>query len=123
MVRLATAAVAILLSISCSGKDGETGFVATDTAPTETTPEPPQSTGCDAVEFDYDGPEEPVVGDEWTVWLRCDGALLMGASVISVDPPELATIADNLLTFAQTGTGTVHVQTGAFSASQDVTVQ
>ena len=123
MRQLAGVALGFVVCLGCSGKSGDTSPLVTDTAPTEPTTEPPQSSGCDVVEFDYDGPDDPVVGDEWTVWLRCDGALLLGASVIGIDPPELATVADNLLTFVQAGAGTVSVQTGAFSATQDVTIQ
>ncbi len=77
---------------------------------------------CASVELDILGPEEPRVGDEWTVWLRCDGATLAGAMRLFFDPPDFAAVDVNVVTFIQAGTATMTMQVGGYSASTDVTV-
>ena len=82
--------------------------------------DPPEE--CASVELDIIGPEEPRVGDEWTVWLRCDGATLAGAMRLYFDPPDFAAVDVNVVTFIQAGTATMTMQVGSYSASTDVTV-
>ena len=86
------------------------------------TTEPDDDGGCDVVEIHYDGPDAPVVGDTWTVLLWCDDALLLGASVIQIEPTEAATITENTLTFLVAGEATVHMQVGRMEADLPVTV-
>ena len=66
-----------------------------DTADLDTAP-------CTAVLEIY-GPDDPVVGDEWLVWMRCDGVTIVGAGVLRFDPPGLATVDVNLATFIESG--------------------
>ena len=78
---------------------------------------------CNTVHIDYIGPDEPVVGDSWTVWLYCDDALLMGPQLLRFDPTNFAMIGDdNSCTFNRVGTGTLRMQVGAEWAEMDVTV-
>ena len=79
-------------------------------------------TGCEVVEVGWDGPDPPVVGDSWTVWPICDGAVVMGATVVRVDPVEAATIDENVLTFAQAGACDISVQVGSEKATITVEV-
>ena len=78
--------------------------------------------GCDELEIRYTGPDEPVVGDSWSVLLYCDGALLTGPLVLRFNPPEFATIDENTVTFVQVGTAEMRVQVGAMRETMDVTV-
>ncbi|NOY25135.1 MAG: hypothetical protein GXP62_04600 [Oligoflexia bacterium] len=78
--------------------------------------------GCDENRIDYIGPDEPVVGDEWIVWLYCDEALLNGPMVLRFDPLDFASVADNVATWRLEGTGTMFVQTGSQRAEMEVTV-
>lgn len=81
------------------------------------TPDP-----CQVVELDVEGPQPPVVGDEWTVWLRCDGATLIGTTVVRFDPPDFGMVDGNVVTFTQAGTATLRVQVGAYREETEVTV-
>jgi hypothetical protein len=78
--------------------------------------------GCDEVTVWYDGADEPVVGDLWTVWPKCDGATVIGSTVIRVDPVECAQIYENEITFALAGTCTISVQVGNQYGYLDVEV-
>jgi hypothetical protein len=78
--------------------------------------------GCGVVELDVDGPEAPKVGDSWTVWLRCDGATMLGATVLRFDPPTIATLDDNVATFVEAGDATMTMQVGAYRESLTLTV-
>lgn len=104
--------------------DDDGGGGTTDTQP-DTTPDDSgteTNQGCDEIEFDFDGPNPPHVGDEWTVWFRCDGAVTMGAAIIRITPPEMAAIFDNELTFLESGKGEVKIQSGTYVVTQDVSV-
>ncbi len=74
------------------------------------------------LEIDAMGPVAPSVGDDWTIWLRCDGTTLIGTLVIRFDPPDFATIDVNTVTFRKAGTAELTVQVGGYRASMDVTV-
>ena len=63
--------------------------------------EPPTDTdtdtdddGCEETWIHYLGEDEPRVGDEWTVWMKCDGALMMGAYIIQLDPTNFASLSN-----------------------------
>ncbi len=113
----------LLLLVACGGDtsddDDNGGLDTTAFTATTTTDEP-----CDEanVEIDPLGPEDPVVGDQWTVWLRCDGATLAGATVLQFDPPEFATVDENVATFLMAGTAEMTMQVGGYRAEMDVTV-
>jgi hypothetical protein len=83
-----------------------------------------EDSGCedDELEIDVLGPLAPSVGDDWMVWLRCDGATLIGTLVLRFDPPDFATTEVNQVTFRRAGTGEMTVQVGGYRASMDVTV-
>ncbi|MCB9779375.1 MAG: hypothetical protein H6742_12485 [Alphaproteobacteria bacterium] len=77
---------------------------------------------CVETWVDFVGDEEPHVGDDWTVWLRCDGAILTGPTVIRLDPVEAAYVDENVLTWDQAGEVWLKVQTGTEWAETWVTV-
>lgn len=106
----------LLLSLACSAEE--------DTAVELTGRTPPQRTEapCTEAELDPLGPSEPVVGDVWTVWLRCDGTTLTGAMVLQITPPTMGTFNDNLLTFVEAGQGVLKAQVGSYVDEQDVVV-
>lgn len=114
-------ALALGLGTGCSGA-ADSG---PDTAPSDTAPattESPAPDPCDIVEIDYDGPDEPEVGDAWTLFMRCDGALMLGPSVIQFDPVTFASIDENVITFLESGTGLLSMQTGAYQAELEIVV-
>ena len=77
---------------------------------------------CDETWIDHIGPDDPMVGDSWTVWLYCDDALLTGPTVIRFDPLDFATVQDNVVTWVRDGEGLMRVQTGAEWAEEIVAV-
>jgi hypothetical protein len=77
---------------------------------------------CGSVAIDHSGSDTPKVGDQWTVFLLCDGANITSALVIHLDPAGFAGIDENVLTFAQVGTGTLKVQGGSERAQMQVVV-
>jgi hypothetical protein len=83
---------------------------------------PAADEGCESLTLGHDGPDSPVVGDQWAVFLRCDEATLVGASVLTVDPVEAAEIDENLVIFREAGPCTVRLQVGSRAASLDVVV-
>ena len=108
----------VCLLLSCGEKEDT---ASRDTAPQQVE-EHEDSSGCQAVTLDILGPEDPVVGDSWTVWLHCDEALLTGVTVLSFAPPEFATVDENVATFLYAGEATMRMQVGAYWQEQDVTV-
>ena len=111
------AVLSMLLMVACDDdSDGksDTGEAVEDD---DGAPEP-----CQVVELEALGPDAPVVGDSWTLWLRCDGATLAGWGVYTVDPIGLAEFEDNVATFQESGSGTLTVQNGTYSDSIEVTV-
>lgn len=107
----------VLLLSACSPETEETGQEDTDRQ--EETDEPE---GCQEVTLDLNGPEAPKVGDEWTVLMRCDDAVLMGPMVIRFTPPDFANLDSNTVLFTTAGTGSMRVQVGAYRLDQDLTV-
>lgn len=115
----------LLFALACSSTPELDS--ATDTGPEVADPAPGETEddACepDEVELDPLGPVEPAVGDQWTVWLRCDDATLMGATVLRFEPPDFAIIDGNVATFQQAGSATMTMQVGRYTASMDVTVR
>lgn len=118
VIRQSLALVSLALAVGCT-KGDDTAVVA-DTAPVEQTPT--QSEGCETVELRYDGPDAPIVGDQWTLLLWCDDALLTGSAVIRWTPDELGTVDEALFTFGAAVSGTLTMKVGTHQASRDVTV-
>jgi hypothetical protein len=77
---------------------------------------------CELLEIDHMGPDAPVVGDQWGLWLRCDGATLSGATVIQPTPWDMATVIGNELTFLYAVEGEIKMQSGGYVAYEPVTV-
>lgn len=77
---------------------------------------------CESTTLDILGTEVPVVGDEWVIWLDCDGVRLTGPMVIAFDPIDFATIDENLVTFLYAGTAELTVDSGRDDFKQMVTV-
>ncbi len=108
----------LLLLVACgpgtpdSGDSGE-----------QTTEDRNQPSGCELLEVGFDGPDPPTVGDLWTVWPVCDGAPVLGASVIRVDPSSCASLHENELTWAEAGTCEVMAQSGSQRAYLSVEVR
>lgn len=108
----------VLCATSCS-EAKDTGE-AEDTAPVFVPVE--EDEGCAQVELRYDGPDAPVVGDQWTLLLFCDDALLTGSSVIRWAPDELGTLNENVFTFGAAVTGTLTMKVGTHTAEREVSV-
>ncbi len=106
------------LLLACGGEPMDSG----DSDPPIVGETPPAPTGCDLVEVGYDGPENPVIGDLWTIWPICDGAPVFGATVIRVDPATCGSLAENVLTWLEAGTCTVMAQTGSQRAYLEVEI-
>lgn len=105
----------ILLLLACADPE------PVDTAPVAE--EEQEYTGCEGpLSLEILGPEAPVVGDEWTVWMWCDDALLTGTMRLRFDPAALATVEDNVATFLEAGEGTMYYQVGAHRLDQAITV-
>lgn len=100
----------VLLLAACTGQAGGSG----------------EGDGSDsAQECDYgmrfEGPDPPHVGDEWELWMTCDGKDI-GVMIIRIYPGSLAKIDGRVLTFVQPGDGKIRMQTGAHRATMDVTI-
>lgn len=77
---------------------------------------------CDQVSLDLLGPDEPKVGDSWTIWVNCDDSRLLGPLVVRFDPIEFASVTDNVATFLVAGTAELSVRSGTYDLSTEVTV-
>lgn len=88
----------------------------------EEVPEKSDAPLCDALELEVDGPQPPVVGDEWAVWLFCDGSLLTGTMVLRFDPPDVASTDSNHATFVAAGEATMRMQVGSMRVEEELTV-
>ncbi len=106
-----------LLYIACTPEVDDTA----DTGTEEDT-YVPEVAECPDVELRFDGDDPPRVGSVWTIWLTCEGTVLMGASRIAITPVEAATNVDNELTWAIPGEATIEMQTGQTKGSLTVTV-
>lgn len=116
---LVGSALVLASTLACGTKE-ETAIETA--APTPTTPSETDDPLCDAITIDYDGPDEPHVGDTWTVWLRCDDALVTGPTIIQSDPLDFMRLDENVVTWVYAGTGTLKVQVGTLIAYETVTV-
>lgn len=99
----------------------------TDTEPDDTddpgdTDDPDDVPGCEEVVLDIKGPVPAYVGDEWVIIMRCDGALMQGATVIRFDPPDFALTSDKTVTFTRAGEASMRVQIGAYRLDQMIEV-
>jgi hypothetical protein len=116
---LVGAALVLAGTVACGPKEETAQETA---APTPTLPTETEDPLCEAITVDYDGPDEPHVGDTWTVWLRCDEALVTGPTIIQSDPLDFMHLKDNVVTWVYAGTGTLKVQVGTLIAYETVTV-
>ena len=107
----------VLVGVACSGNADDTD--SGDTEPVDTEEE---YKGCTETVIEVDGPESPVVGDSWTVWMHCDGVLMTGGMVIIFDPLDFATKDSNVITFSLAGEGEMMVQMGSYRETMDITV-
>ncbi len=108
----------LLLLLACVTEVEDSG----DPPAAVVTYEPVEGESCDAITMEVHGTDPPVVGDEWTVWLYCDDALLTGAMLLQLDPPELATVEDNVAVFLTEGEGILRMQVGSRRAEREVSV-
>ena len=107
-----------VLCFACNEKDDVEDTDEPETKHTDTD----EYEGCDETTIDARGPDQPVVGDEWTVWLKCDGALMQGPMVIRFTPADFATLDENVVTFTTAGEASMRVQVGGYREDMDVTV-
>ena len=108
---------------ACGGPDtGGADAASKDSGGLPQPEAPAEDEGCESLTLGHDGPDTPVVGDQWAVFLRCDEATLVGASVLTVDPVEAAEIDENLVIFREPGPCTVRLQVGSRAATLDVVV-
>ncbi len=77
---------------------------------------------CDELEIEWDGPDEPHVGDDWTVLLYCDDALVLGGLILRIEPPDMALVDENVVTWDKVGEATLSVQRGQETVEQAVTI-
>lgn len=78
---------------------------------------------CYQVSLDLLGPEEPVVGDSWVIWVDCDGTRLLGPMVIRFDPSDFVSLEDNVAVFQYAGTAELTVRSGVYDLQAEVTVE
>jgi hypothetical protein len=117
--RLALAALGLLATAGCTGKAEDTGE---DTGPAVVDTGDYEVETCDVLEIRVNGEDPPRVGDEWTIFLWCDEALLTGAMIVRFDPPEVADMEENVATFIEPGKATLDVQVGRHRANREVVI-
>lgn len=107
-----------LLALAC-------GAPAVDTAGPEPSgdTDPDDTEPCTDPYMKVNGPEEPVPGDSWTVFLWCDRTLLTGPYVLRFEPPDFAMVDANVATFIAPGTATMTLHVGSYQDSMEVVVQ
>lgn len=103
--------------LACTAPD-DTGVELQDSEPEEEYI-PPE---CEEVGVGFDGADPPTVGSTWTVWATCDGAALLGATVVRVDPVDMAFQDGNELTWEMAGEVEIMAQSGQRRAYLTVTV-
>lgn len=118
--------VLLMMLAACGGEAGVDSAAAAvgDTGQEGRTDsdEPEGKAGCEEVAIKVIGEEPPVVGDSWTLYLDCDGAVMTGTTVVRVDPADFATLADNVVTWTTAGTADLSVQVGSTRLVEEVTV-
>jgi hypothetical protein len=67
----------------------------------------------------------PVVGESWYLLMYCDETLMLGASVLRIEPSHLGTLdpEDPVITFAAAGSGEIQYQIGSTQVKIPVTIQ
>ena len=105
---------------NAAGGDDSAPVDDSSTLPTDDSSDT-EDLGCDKLEIEYDGQDPPHVGSQWTLWLKCDGAL-MTLTIIRFTPSDFASVDENVATFLQAGDGTISMQAGTERVYQDVTV-
>lgn len=67
----------------------------------------------------------PTVGDDWYLIMYCDETILMGPSVLQINPTHLATVDSEapILTFVASGEGEIRYQLGNRQAHIPVTIE
>lgn len=115
-----TALCLFSLLSACSPAASDDTAAAGDSAAADA--RPPEPEACGEVLLEVMGDDPPRVGDEWTVWLRCDGATLAGVAIVRVTPPEMARIDDNIVTWVGSGEASLFAQYGAERGERAVTV-
>ncbi|MGB0639206.1 MAG: hypothetical protein ACPGTU_07740 [Myxococcota bacterium] len=68
---------------------------------------------------------DPVVGDSWYLLMYCDETLMLGASVLRIEPSHLGTLdpEDPIITFVSAGVGEIQYQIGSTQVKIPVTIQ
>ena len=68
---------------------------------------------------------DPVVGDSWYLLMYSDETLLLGASVLRIEPSHLGTLDDEdpIITFAAAGDGEIRYQVGNRQVNTPVTIR
>ncbi len=117
---------ALLLMLLACGPGGDTGM---DTSPPDAdVPDPKTGEGCvhhlrvNGTPISEKG--NATVGESWTVLLWCGDILEQGPSVLQITPPHLASVdtSNPIMTFEQTGSGTIYMQVGTYNAEEQITV-
>ena len=110
---------AVLILAACSKDNGDSNPGSTDDSNTgEGGADPAQE--CD-YGMRFEGPDPPHVGDDWELWMTCDG-IDTSVMIIRIYPGELAKIDGRMMTFVAPGDGKIRMQTGAHRATMDVTI-
>jgi len=118
-----------LLALACFGDKAPVGTPDTgDTGKFENIY--PEASDCEELLLDVEGTTYSVegdtwsamVGDTWIVWMRCDGALLLGTIHMRFEPPTVANVDENTALFVETGDATLTYQVGSFRLEQAVSV-
>ncbi len=67
----------------------------------------------------------PTIGDQWTVRMFCDGALLTGANRLFFNPPNVAIVSDDATDaeFVRAGSTTMSMQSGSIIDEHELVVQ
>jgi hypothetical protein len=102
----------ILLLTACTGRAGG----AHEGSDADSAPQ-----GCGEYGIRYEGPDPPHVGDEWELWMTCDG-VDTGVMLLIIYPGELGSWDGRVITFLEAGSGKIRLQTGVHRATMDVTI-
>lgn len=104
-----------------SGDDSHASSDDSSSVPTDDSSEEVEA--CQELEIEYDGTSQPHVGDQWTLQLMCDGALMLN-TIIRFDPTDFASVppGTSVATFLYAGDGTIQMQAGTTREYLDVTV-
>jgi hypothetical protein len=129
-----------MMIVSCGGKNGDSAADPDENSsdsdgdpgislPDDDNEDEPDDGGCDTLALDINGESaedigDPTVGDEWVVFLVCDGANLHGANILAFAPAELASVENfnTIATFLAAGTGTMTMQSGSHRLTIPITV-